>query len=249
MSDNKELCSCDAECRDVFYSIVKDQVQSMYSLLHQEKRLTSEEEKRRVKQWFRDALSDMRGWSRESKTRIVNGKVNDCYEQSHLMVGVFGKDIDHYLDAAGVLFLWGQYAWKRGGRREGIRAMLRAAHCLGAWQGARNQFDKEDVRESLSEVQSEAGKKGAKAKSRAFELVKKEFLSLLEEHMPSGGWKSRTQAVKLVAPELRVFIAGLKIKPEPIDIDLQRLIGNWCRNKKSPEFGKKVNEILKRSGI
>lgn len=136
MSDNNELCSCDAECTDVFFSIVKDQVQSMYSLLHQEKRLTSEEEKRRVKQWFRDALSDMRGWSRESKTRIVNGKVNDCYEQSHLKVGVFGKDIDCYLDAAGILFWWGQYVWKRGGLGEGIRSHAASNSLPGGMAGS-----------------------------------------------------------------------------------------------------------------
>lgn len=227
--------------------MVKDQVQSMYSLLEQEKRLTSEEEKRRVKQWFRDALSDMRGWSRESKTRIVNGKVNDCYEQSHLKVGVFGKDIDCYLDAAGILFWWGQYAWKRGGLGEGIRAMLRAAHCLGAWQGAHHQLDKQEERRSLSEVRSEAGKKGAKSKRVLFEPVKKEFLSLIEEHMPAEGWKSRAQAVESVEFELRLFIVGQKIKPEPID--LERLIGDWCRDKTSPEFGKQVKELLKRPGI
>ncbi|EHF5016571.1 TPA: hypothetical protein NO897_002222 [Klebsiella quasipneumoniae subsp. similipneumoniae] len=249
MSDNNELCSCDAECTDVFFSMVKDQVQSMYSLLHQERRLISEEEKRRVKQWFRDALSDMRGWSRESKTRIVNGKVNDCYEQSHLKVGVFGKDIDCYLDAAGILFWWGQYTWKRGDLGEGIRAMLRAAHCLGAWQGAHHQLDKQEECQSLSEVRSEAGKKGAKSKRALFEPVKKEFLSLIEEHMPAEGWKSRAQAIKIVAPELRVFIAGLKIMGKPSEIDLERLIGDWCRNKKSPEFGKQVNEMLNRSGI
>lgn len=249
MSDNNELCSCDAECTDVFFSMVKDQVQSMYSLLHQERRLISEEEKRRVKQWFRDALSDMRGWSRESKTRIVNGKVNDCYEQSHLKVGVFGKDIDCYLDAAGILFWWGQYTWKRGDLGEGIRAMLRAAHFLGAWQGAHHQLDKQEECQSLSEVRSEAGKKGAKSKRALFEPVKKEFLSLIEEHMPAEGWKSRAQAIKIVAPELRVFIAGLKIMGKPSEIDLERLIGDWCRNKKSPEFGKQVNEMLNRSGI
>lgn len=247
MSDNNELYSCDAECTAAFFSMVKDQVQSMYSLLEQEKRLTSEEEKRRVKQWFRDALSDMRGWSRESKSRIVNGKVNDCYEQSHLKVGVFGKDIDCYLDAAGILFWWGQYAWKRGGLGEGIRAMLRAAHCLGAWQGAHHQLDKQEERRSLSEVRSEAGKKGAKSKRALFEPVKKEFLSLIEEHMPAEGWKSRAQAVESVESELRLFIVGQKIKPEPID--LERLIGDWCRDKTSPEFAKQVKEILKRPGI
>lgn len=247
MSDNNELCSCDAECTDAFFSMVKDQIQGMYSLLEQEKRLTSEEEKRRVKQWFRDASSDMRGWDWESKARIVNGKVNACYEHSHLMVGIFGKDIDHYLDAAGILFWWGQYTWKRGGLGEGMRAMLRAAHCLGAWQGARQQLDNEEKRGLLSEVRSEAGKKGAKSKRALFEPVKKEFLSLIEEHMPAQGWKSRAQAVESVESELRLFIVGQKIKPEPID--LERLIGDWCRDKTSPEFGKQVKELLKRPGI
>lgn len=247
MSDKNELCSCDAECTDAFFSMVKDQVQNMYSLLHQEKRLTSEEEKRRVKQWFRDALSDMRGWSRESKTKIVNGKVNDCYEQSHLIVGVFGKDIDCYLDAAGILFWWGQYTWKRGGLGEGIRAMLRAAHCLGAWQGAHNQLDKEEVRGSLSEVRREAGKKGAKAKSMSFEPFKKEFLFLIDSHMPAEGWKSRAQAVKVLLPYLMVLIEEKKLDLEPVN--LERRIGEWCRDKKSPEFGKQVKEILTRPRI
>ena len=67
--------------------------------------------------------------------------------------------------------------------------------------------------------------------------------------MPAEGWKSRAQAIKIVAPELRVFIAGLKIMGKPSEIDLERLIGDWCRNKKSPEFGKQVNEMLNRSGI
>ncbi|XQS16419.1 hypothetical protein ACJ6TS_20990 [Citrobacter telavivensis] len=246
MFENNEQCSCSDECTDAFFSMMKDQVQSMYSSNHQVKRLASEDEKRRIKQWFRDALSDMRGWDWETKAKIVKGKVNACYEHSHIVVGVLGKDIDYYLDAAGILFWWGQYTWKRGGRREGIRAMLRAAHCLGAWQGARHQLEKEENRGDLSKIRSEAGKKGAKARSSPFELVKNEFLSLIEELMPDGGWKNRTSAIKGVHSELSLYIVEHDVDLDPDN--LVRLISDWCRDKKSPEFNEKVKQFLKSSG-
>ncbi|MBF7994313.1 hypothetical protein [Rahnella laticis] len=247
MSDNNEQSSCDDKCMDDFFSEMKDQVLEMYSLIYQEKRPTSEKEKRRIKLWFRDAQSQMRGWSWESRAKIVNGKVHDYYAHSHVVVGVLGNDIDYYLDAAGVLFWWGQYVWKKGSKREGIRTMLRAAHCLGAWKGAIDQLERKEMRGALSEVRSEAGKKGAKSKSLSSESVKKEFLSLIEKKMPAGGWKNRAQAVKDVRPDLSLFIADQKLNFDPDN--LERLIGDWCRNKKSPEFGRKVNEMLKMSGV
>lgn len=100
------------------------------------------------------------------------------------------------------------------------------------------------MRGALSEVRSEAGKKGAKSKSLSSESVKKEFLSLIEKKMPAGGWKNRAQAVKSVRPDLSLFIAHQSINFDPDN--LERLIGDWCRDKKSPEFGEQVKEILKR---
>lgn len=246
MSDNNERSSCDDKCMDDFFSEMKDQVLEMYSLIYQEKIPTSENEKRRIKLWFRDAQSRMRGWSWESRAKIVNGKVHDYYAHSHVVVGVLGKGIDYYLDAAGVLFWWGQYVWKKGSKREGIRNMLRAAHCLGAWKGASDQLQRKEIRGVLSEVRSEAGKKGAKSKSLSSESVKKEFLSLIEKKMPAGGWKSRAQAVRYVCPDLSLFIVKQNLNLDPGN--LERLIGDWCRDRKSPEFGMKVKEIVNSSG-
>lgn len=155
-----------------------------------------------------------------------------------------------YLFLSLVCKSWGQVSYKIGKKDEGLKFLAEANYYYGLWKGA-IEFDEwntcKDVKQD--EIKDNANK-GGQARSRRFDVVKKEVMRLLKEKVPEDGWKNKITAVDDITADLWLFIQSenRKIKNENAllpsynqirqpfimeENNLGRTVQDWSRNDKN----------------